>query len=391
MAQLVEAAERDDFAAARELHTRLLPLMQVNFVESNPIPVKAAMAADGPARGELSPADGPAPRGRRARGSRGCSPRPVACPLRPRVSEPSPSCASRLERLFAAAGRGRPRARPAPPSPSCARPSRAARSARPSPIAGSATGWRVNAWVKQGILLGFRTATSSTCRSTRAAAVLRQGHAAAEAARRRCAACASCRAARRSATARIVAPRRRLHAADVRQRRRVRRRRHADRLATRWSARARRSGKRVHLSAAAQIGGVLEPVGALPVIVEDEVLVGGDCGVYEGTVVQAARRARRRHDPHRLDAGLRSGERADPEPSAGRAARDPRGRGRGPGRARGDGRARAAEWGLSLSTPVIVKYRDAQTDAADGARGMATLSLVDLARALIDTAPQRTR
>src|SRR5213595_3401762 len=45
-------------------------------------------------------------------------------------------------------------------------------------------------------------------------------------------------------------------------------------------------GKRVHLSAAAQIGGVLEPVGALPVIVEDDVLVGGNCGIYEGTIVR---------------------------------------------------------------------------------------------------------
>ncbi|MGH7499727.1 MAG: 2,3,4,5-tetrahydropyridine-2,6-dicarboxylate N-succinyltransferase, partial [Gemmatimonadales bacterium] len=45
-------------------------------------------------------------------------------------------------------------------------------------------------------------------------------------------------------------------------------------------------GKRVHLSAAAQIGGVLEPVGAVPVIVEDDVLVGGGCGVYEGTIVR---------------------------------------------------------------------------------------------------------
>ena len=56
-------------------------------------------------------------------------------------------------------------------------------------------------------------------------------------------------------------------------------------------------GRRVHLSAAAQIGGVLEPVGALPVIIEDEVLVGGNCGVYEGTVVRRARGARRRDDP----------------------------------------------------------------------------------------------
>ena len=44
-------------------------------------------------------------------------------------------------------------------------------------------------------------------------------------------------------------------------------------------------GKRVHISAAAQIGGVLEPIGALPVIIEDEALVGGNCGVYEGTIV----------------------------------------------------------------------------------------------------------
>src|SRR5205814_254295 len=46
-------------------------------------------------------------------------------------------------------------------------------------------------------------------------------------------------------------------------------------------------GKRCHLSAAAQIGGVLEPVGAMPVIIEDDVLVGGNCGVYEGTMVGA--------------------------------------------------------------------------------------------------------
>jgi 4-hydroxy-tetrahydrodipicolinate synthase len=47
MAQMVEAAERNDFAAARAIHARILPLMQVNFVESNPGPVKAAMAAMG--------------------------------------------------------------------------------------------------------------------------------------------------------------------------------------------------------------------------------------------------------------------------------------------------------------------------------------------------------
>ena len=61
-------------------------------------------------------------------------------------------------------------------------------------------------------------------------------------------------------------------------------------------------GTRVHLSAAAQIGGVLEPVGALPVIIEDDVLVGGNCGVYEGTIVKTPGGAGRRHDPDRVDA-----------------------------------------------------------------------------------------
>src|SRR5439155_14627646 len=46
-------------------------------------------------------------------------------------------------------------------------------------------------------------------------------------------------------------------------------------------------GKRVHLSAGSQVGGVLEPINAAPVIIEDDVLVGGNCGVYEGTLVRA--------------------------------------------------------------------------------------------------------
>ena len=61
-------------------------------------------------------------------------------------------------------------------------------------------------------------------------------------------------------------------------------------------------GKRVHLSAAAQIGGVLEPVNAAPVVIEDDVLVGGNCGVYEGTLVRARAvlgRGRFSRDPRR--------------------------------------------------------------------------------------------
>ncbi|OLC95547.1 MAG: 2,3,4,5-tetrahydropyridine-2,6-dicarboxylate N-succinyltransferase [Gemmatimonadetes bacterium 13_1_20CM_2_70_10] len=122
-------------------------------------------------------------------------------------------------------------------------------------------------------------------------------------------------------------------------------------------------GKRVHLSAAAQIGGVLEPVGALPVIVEDEVFVGGGCGVYEGTVV----RERAVLAPGTILTGatpvhdLVRGE-------IYRAADDlpleiPAGAVVVPGSRRATGE-RAAAWGLSLYAPVIVKYRDAGTAAA---------------------------
>ncbi len=75
-------------------------------------------------------------------------------------------------------------------------------------------------------------------------------------------------------------------------------------------------GKRVHVSAAAQVGGVLEPIGALPVIVEDDVLLGGNTGVYEGAVVKRRRGHRRGHGAHRLDAGLRPAPRDDPEARA---------------------------------------------------------------------------
>ena len=122
-------------------------------------------------------------------------------------------------------------------------------------------------------------------------------------------------------------------------------------------------GKRVHLSAAAQIGGVLEPVGALPVIVEDEVFVGGGCGVYEGTVV----RERAVLAPGTILTGatpvhvLVRGE-------IYRATDDvpleiPVGAVVVPGSRHVDGE-RGKAWGLSLYTPVIVKYRDAGTAAA---------------------------
>lgn len=121
-------------------------------------------------------------------------------------------------------------------------------------------------------------------------------------------------------------------------------------------------GCRVHISAAAQIGGVLEPVNAAPVIVEDDVLVGGNCGVYEGTRVGT--RAV-------LGAGViltRSTPVFDiPNGTIHRAEGDapleiPEGAVVVAG-ARAITKGKGAEWGLSLYTPVIVKYRDEKTDS----------------------------
>ncbi|MEI6738803.1 MAG: 2,3,4,5-tetrahydropyridine-2,6-dicarboxylate N-succinyltransferase [Gemmatimonadaceae bacterium] len=122
-------------------------------------------------------------------------------------------------------------------------------------------------------------------------------------------------------------------------------------------------GERVHLSAAAQIGGVLEPINASPVIIEDDVIVGGNCGVYEGTVVRS--RAV-------LGAGVIL-TRGTPvydlvnetvlRASADRPLEIPAGAVVVPGARRVSSAFGEAE-GLSLQTPVIVKYRDDRTDAA---------------------------
>jgi 2,3,4,5-tetrahydropyridine-2-carboxylate N-succinyltransferase len=121
-------------------------------------------------------------------------------------------------------------------------------------------------------------------------------------------------------------------------------------------------GRRVHVSAAAQIGGVLEPVGALPVIVEDDVLVGGNCGIYEGSIVKrravlAAGTILTRSTPI-FD--VPNGKILEPRP--GEPLVVPEGAVVVPGsRAITTGRGR--EWGLSVAAPVIVKYRDERTDA----------------------------
>ena len=122
-------------------------------------------------------------------------------------------------------------------------------------------------------------------------------------------------------------------------------------------------GKRVHLSAAAQIGGVLEPAGATPVIIEDDVIVGGNCGVYEGTIVREravlasgtiVTGSTPVFDLVRETIYRREGD-APLEIPAGAVVV--------PG-ARAIQTEKAREWGLSLYAPVIVKYRDDKTDAA---------------------------
>ena len=122
-------------------------------------------------------------------------------------------------------------------------------------------------------------------------------------------------------------------------------------------------GKRVHLSAAAQIGGVLEPVNAAPVIIEDDVLVGGNCGVYEGTCVRARAvlgagtvltRSTPLYDIVRGQVYRATGDMPLTVPENAVVV---------PG-ARAIGKGKAAEWNLSLYTPVIVKYRDERTDRA---------------------------
>jgi len=120
-------------------------------------------------------------------------------------------------------------------------------------------------------------------------------------------------------------------------------------------------GARVHVSAGAQIGGVIEPVGAMPVIVEDEALIGGNTGIYEGAVIKA--RAV-------VGAGtVLTGSTPVYDLVRGeviRPAKDsplvvPEGAVVVPG-ARAVTQGKGPEWGLSLATPVIVKYRDSRTD-----------------------------
>jgi len=121
-------------------------------------------------------------------------------------------------------------------------------------------------------------------------------------------------------------------------------------------------GKNCHISAAAQIGGVLEPVGAMPVIIEDDVMVGGNCGVYEGTVVKKRAvlgsgtiltRSTPVYDLVRGEILTAKGDEPLVIPEDAVVVVGSRAITQGKGK----------EWNISLYTPIIVKYRDSKTDA----------------------------
>jgi 2,3,4,5-tetrahydropyridine-2,6-dicarboxylate N-succinyltransferase len=120
-------------------------------------------------------------------------------------------------------------------------------------------------------------------------------------------------------------------------------------------------GKSCHISAAAQIGGVLEPVGAMPVIIEDEVLVGGNCGIFEGTIVKRGavlgtgvilNHSTPTYDVVRGEVYIAAEDKPLIIPENAVVVPGTRPINRGPGK----------DWGLSLYAPIIVKYRNAKTD-----------------------------
>jgi 2,3,4,5-tetrahydropyridine-2-carboxylate N-succinyltransferase len=239
------------------------------------------------------------------------------------------------------------------------------RSASPDPT--SPTGWRVNAWVKQGILLGFRLgvlADFPPAESPSGALSFVDKHTfparhftAAEGIRLVTGGSAI-RAGAYVARGVVCAPPMYINTGAY-----VDEGTMVDSHALVGSC--AQIGKRVHLSAAAQIGGVLEPINASPVVIEDDVLVGGNSGVYEGTIVRtgavlAAGTILTRGTPvfdlvngtilrATSELPLIIPENAVVVPGS-RAV------------SKGKGHPNAEAWGLSLYAPVIVKYRDEKTD-----------------------------
>ncbi len=231
-----------------------------------------------------------------------------------------------------------------------------------SPDESSPTGWRVNAWVKQGILLGFRLGVLVEFPAAGLSFVDKGTypvrHFSSADGVRVVPGGSSIRAGAYVARGVVCMPPMYINAgAWVDEGTMV------DSHALVGSC--AQIGKRVHLSAAAQIGGVLEPINASPVIIEDDVLVGGNCGVYEGTIVRkgavlAPGTILTRGTPvfdlvngtifrATGELPLIIPENAVVVPGS-RAVN------------KGKGHPQSETWGLSLYAPVIVKYRDEKTD-----------------------------
>ena len=237
------------------------------------------------------------------------------------------------------------------------------------PDAASTTGWRVNAWVKRGILLGFRLGQmvamgSEGGLSFADKATYPARRFAPEDGVRIVPGGSSVRAGAYLGKGVVVMPPAYVNVGAF-----VDEGTMVDSHALVGSC--AQIGKRVHLSAAAQIGGVLEPVNASPVIIEDDVLVGGNTGVYEGTIVRkravlAAGTVLTRGTPvYDLVNGTVLKATAEmpliiPENAVVVAG------------SRAITKGKGAEWGLSVYTPVIVKYRDEKTELS--------LALEDLLR-----------
>jgi 2,3,4,5-tetrahydropyridine-2-carboxylate N-succinyltransferase len=233
-----------------------------------------------------------------------------------------------------------------------------------SPDPSSPTGWRVNAWVKQGILLGFRLGNLIDMPADSLSFVDKHTYPArqfqAADGIRIVPGGSSIRSASYVARGVVCMPPMYINAGAY-----VDEGAMVDSHALVGSC--AQIGKRVHLSAAAQIGGVLEPVNASPVIIEDDAMIGGNTGVYEGTIVRqgavlAPGTILTRGTPvYDLVNGVILRATADlPLIIPANAVVVPGSRPIGSGK----GHAASRQWGLSLYAPVIVKYRDEKTDLA---------------------------
>lgn len=227
-----------------------------------------------------------------------------------------------------------------------------------SPDAAAPTGWRVNAWVKRGILLGFRLGTLEESSAGALSFVDKHTYPARHFGPgdgiRIVPGGSSVRASAYVARSVVCMPPMYINAGAY-----VDEGTMVDSHALVGSC--AQIGRRVHLSAAAQIGGVLEPVNASPVVIEDDVLVGGNCGIYEGTIVRngavlAAGTILTRGTPLfdlvKGDVLRAAGELPLIVPADAVVV---------PG-ARAVNKGKGQEWGLSLYAPAIVKYRDDKTD-----------------------------